>query len=214
MSLEKYADLAAFVPTPDGKHPNLWDSRTFLDTETGEETIISGNAKEVYGYIYDACQSRYDNPNSKQNYPFESTWLKDSHTKIGKYLDIERHALGKLLEELLQAGVIQRCEGKGSKKRYYYRPSSRKEYLGNGRGYPIVRDMLIKPKNEKERLPTDQYHYKHFIEWSQEYNESHPRPKFERKRDTTQDTVDTQEDLQETTIDLPDDWDDFENIPF
>lgn len=186
----KYADLVAFVPTPDGKHPNLWDSKRFIDRQTGEEIIISGAAKEVYGYIYDACQSRYDNPGDKYNYPFENTWLKDSHTKIGKYLDIYRKAVARCINDLAEAGLIQYYQPDPTKKQYYYRPSTRGEYLGNGRGSVIIRDMLIKPKNKGERLPTDNYHYRHFIEWSMDYNQSNPKPKFERKQDTTEDVAD------------------------
>lgn len=207
MNLEKYADIVAFVPTPDGKHPNLWDSRKFIDRQTGEEIIINGAAKEVYGYIYDACQSRYDNP-GHESYPFENTWVKDSQTKIGKYLDIYRKAVGRCIDDLVEAGLIQCQPDPYNKKQFYYRPSSRKEYLGNGRGSVIIRDMLVKPKNKGERLPTDQYHHRHFIDWSMEYNKSNPKPKFERKQDTTQDQV------QEQEADFSDVWDDFENTPF
>lgn len=210
MNLEKYADLAAFVPTPDGKHPNLWDSRRFIDKQTGEEIIISGAAKEVYGYIYDACQSRYDNPQSRYNYPFEKTWLKDSHTKIGKYLDIYRKAVGRYIDDLLEAGLIQRQQDPHNKKQFYYRPSSRKEYLGNGRGYVIIRDMLVKPKNKGERLPTDQYRYNHFTEWSVEYNKSNPKPDFEKK----QDPAPTQTEREQEQTFATSDWDDFDDQPF
>lgn len=205
MDLAKYADIAAFVPTPDGKHPNLWDSRRFIDKQTGEEIIISGAAKEVYGYIFNACQSRYDNHNS-QNYPFEATWVKDSHTKIGKYLDIYRKAVARCIDDLLEAGLIQQWQPDPSKKQYYYRPASRAEYLGNGRGSVIIRDMQVKPKNKGERLPTDNYHYRHFVEWSMDYNNSNPKPKFEKKQNTTQDESDCFADCQ--------DLEDFEGNPF
>lgn len=206
MDLERYADLAAFVPTPDGKHPNLWDSHRFIDQQTGEEIIISGTAKEVYGYIYRACQSRYDGPNSF--YPFEATWVKDSHTKMGAFLGIERRGVARCINDLLEAGIIQCQPDPYNKKQYYYRPSSRQEYLGNGRGSVIIRDMLIKPKNKGERLPTDNYHHRHFIEWSMDYNSSNPKPKFERKQDTQQD--DPQD--QQTPVVINDEWD--ESNPF
>lgn len=215
MNLEKYADLAAFVPTPDGKHPNLWDSHRFIDRQTGEEIIISGAAKEVYGYIFNACQSRYDNPNSRQKYPFDQTWVKDSHTKIGNYLGTERRGVARCINDLIEAGLIQQWQPDPNKKQYCYRPSSRQEYLGNGRGYVIIRDMTVKPKNKGERLPTDQYHYDHFIDWSMDYNSSNPKPKFERKQDPSPAQAEaTQDEVQGQPTDFPDVEDDFENIPF